>query len=120
MLLSDLGSIGALPEERINAQVSRRIANGKNAMIVWWKMKPGASVAPHAHPHEQIVWVLSGKMEIRIGDKRHVCGPGDFLLIPSGIEHEGVVLEDTEVVDIFSPPREDFLAGQMPSYMSRK
>jgi quercetin dioxygenase-like cupin family protein len=64
--------------------------------------------------------MLSGKMEFRLGDERRACGPGDVCVIPSGVEHEAWFPEDTEVVDIFSPPREDFLAGGTPGYMQRR
>jgi quercetin dioxygenase-like cupin family protein len=56
-------------------------------------------------------------MDFRIGDKRRSMSAGDVAIIPSDIEHEGFFPEDTEVVDVFSPPREDFLAGGMPPYM---
>ena len=50
--------------------------------------------------------------------KQRVCGPGDVVLIPGGAEHEAWFREDTEVIDFFAPPREDFLLGGKPAYMS--
>ena len=47
------------------------------------------------------------------------CGPGDVAVIPGGVEHEGFFPEDTEVIDVFAPPREDFLTGEMPAYMRK-
>lgn len=69
------------------------------------------------HPHEQIVWMLKGRMDFRIGNERRAMTAGDVAVIPGDTEHEGFFPEDTEVVDVFSPPREDFLAGGTPSYM---
>jgi hypothetical protein len=47
-----------------------------------------------------------------------MCGPGDIVVIPGGTAHEGWFHEDTEVIDIFAPPRDDFLLGGKPAYMS--
>ena len=110
-------SLAALPEERISDEISRRVLSGKQGMLVWWKFKAGARAAPHRHPHEQIVWMLKGKMEFRIGDQRSIMGTGDVAVIPGGVEHEGYFPEDAEVLDLFAPPREDFLAGGTPAYM---
>lgn len=115
--LSGFAALGALPEERVTDKISRRIASGDQEMIVWWSMKAGAHAAAHRHPHEQIFWMLKGKMEFRLGDEKRVCGPGEIGVIPANVEHEAWFPEDTEVVDLFSPPREDFLAGGLPAYM---
>ena len=79
---------------------------------------------PTALPEEQIsenisrVWMLKGKMEFRLGSEQRVCGPGDVVVIPGGTEHEGWFREDTEVIDFFAPPREDFLLGGKLAYLS--
>ncbi len=106
-----------LPEEKITDKISRRVLTGDRAMVVWWSIKAGAHAAAHTHPHEQAFWVLEGKMEFRLGDETRVCGPGDAGVIPGGVEHEAWFPENTEVVDVFSPPREDFLTGDPPAYM---
>ena len=93
---------------------------GEKGMMVWWNIKAGAHAAAHSHPHEQIVWMLKGKMDFRIGRERRVLNGGDVAVIPSGVEHEGWCQEDTEVVDAFVPPREDFLSGGTPAYMREK
>src|SRR5499433_2424182 len=117
-LMSGFGALEKLPWERINDKIERRVLAGKQGMIVWWKIKAGAHAGAHQHPHEQIVWMLKGHMEFRLGDDRRTCGPGDIVVIPSGVEHEGWFNEDTEVIDFFAPAREDFLAGGKPPYMS--
>jgi quercetin dioxygenase-like cupin family protein len=87
-------------------------------MLVWWSIAAGVHVEPHSHANEQIVWMLKGKMEFRLGSEQRVCGPGDVVVIPGGTEHEGWFREDSEVIDFFAPPREDFLLGGKPAYMS--
>ena len=85
---------------------------------VWWSIGAGVHVEPHSHANEQIVWMLKGKMEFRLGSEQRVCGPGDVVVIPGVAEHEGWFREDTEVIDFFPPPRDDFLLGGKPAYMS--
>ena len=69
-------------------------------------------------PNEQIVWMLKGKMEFRLGSEQRVCSQGDVVVIPGGTEHEAWFREDTEVIDFFAPPRAEFLLGGKPNYMS--
>jgi len=116
--LVGFGTFAALPEERISEKISRRVLSGDQGMIVWWSMGAGVHVEPHSHANEQIVWMLKGKMEFRLGNEQRVCGPGDVVVIPGGTEHEAWVREDTEVIDFFAPPRDDFLLGGKPAYMS--
>ena len=110
-------SLATLPQEKITDKITRRMLTGDKEMVVVWTMKAGAHASAHKHPHEQIFWVLSGKMDFRMGDERRMCGPGTMAVIPGGVEHEAWFPEDTEVMDIFAPPREDFLTQETPSYM---
>jgi quercetin dioxygenase-like cupin family protein len=107
-----------LPEEQISEKISRRILSGDQGMVVWWSIGTGAHVEPHSHANEQIVWMLKGRMEFRLGSEQCVCGPGDVVVIPGDTEHEAWFPEDTEVIDFFAPPRDDFLLGGKPAYMS--
>ena len=116
-VLKGYGSLKQISEEQVTPMIRRRVLAGDKAMLVWWTMKAGAHAAAHSHPHEQIVWMLKGRMEFRLGSERKMCGPGDIAVIPGGIEHEVWIHEDTEVIDVFAPPREDFLAGGTPDYM---
>ena len=115
--LTGFGSLGAIPEERMNDKITRRVLAGEKVMTVWVNIKAGAHAAAHSHPHEQLVWMLKGKMDFRIGSERRVLNGGDVAVIPGGVEHEAWCHEDAEVVDIFAPPREDFIAGGTPAYM---
>ena len=108
-----------VPEEQVTPLIRRQLVTGEKEMVVLWKAKAGAHAAAHRHPHEQIFWMLSGKMKFRLGDETRVCGPGEVCVIPGGVEHEAWWLEDTEVIDIFAPPREDFLTGGIPAYMRK-
>jgi unsaturated pyranuronate lyase len=118
--LKGFGSLSAIPEEKITDKITRRVLTGEKGMMVWWSIKAGAHAGAHSHPHEQILWMFNGKMEFRIGGERRVLTAGEVAVIPGGVEHEGWFQEDTEVVDIFVPPREDFLVGGTPAYMREK
>jgi len=109
-----------LPEEQVTPLIRRRIVTVEKEMVVLWRAKAGAHAAAHRHPLEQIFWMLSGKMRFRLGEETRVCGPGEVCVIPGGVEHEAWWLEDTEVIDIFAPPREDFLSGGTPAYMTTR
>jgi quercetin dioxygenase-like cupin family protein len=117
-LMAGFHALETLPEEKVTEQITRKVLVGEKGMVVWWSMKAGAQAAPHKHPHEQIFVMLSGRMEFRLGSDWRTCGPGDLGVIPGGVEHEARFPEDTQVIDIFSPPREDFLPGAgTPAYM---
>src|SRR5262245_10723645 len=111
--------LAKLPEEPVSPLITRRIVSGEKEMLVFWRMKAGAHAEAHKHPHEQIFWVLSGRMDFRLGTEKRSCGAGQMGVIPAGVEHEAWFPEDTEVLDVFAPPREDFLAGGTPAYMRK-
>ncbi len=116
-VLFGFNELAKLPVERVTDKISRRVLAGNRCMMVWWSIKAGAQAAAHKHPHEQFVWMLKGRMDFRLGDDRRSMVGGDVAVIPSGVEHEAFFVEDTEVVDMFSPPRDDFLVGGTPTYM---
>jgi quercetin dioxygenase-like cupin family protein len=118
--LTGFGSLSAIPEEKITDKITRRVLAGQKGMMVWWKIGAGTHVAAHSHPHEQLVWLLKGRMEFRIDKERRMLEGGGIVVIPGGAEHEGWCHEDTEVVDVFAPPREDFLAGGGPTWLHEK
>jgi quercetin dioxygenase-like cupin family protein len=118
--MSGFSVLRNLPEEKVTDRISRRILIGDKEMIVWWSMKAGAHADAHTHPHEQMFWVISGRMDFRLGAERRLCGPGDIGVVPGGVEHEAWFPEDCEVVDVFAPPREDFFPGAgLPAYMRK-
>jgi quercetin dioxygenase-like cupin family protein len=115
--LMGFGTFAALPDEQLSEKISRRILSGSQGMVVWWSIGAGVHVEPHSHANEQIVWMLMGKMEFRLGSEQRVCSQGDVVVIPGGTEHEAWFREDTEVIDFFAPPRAEFLLGGKPAYM---
>jgi quercetin dioxygenase-like cupin family protein len=79
-------------------------------MLSFLDMAEGSEVPEHSHPHEQAGLVLSGKLKFRIGSEEKVLKMGDAFIIPPNVVHSGAVIEGpSRVVDIFSPPREDYI-----------
>ena len=83
-------------------------------MIAHVYLKKGDDVPRHSHENEQITYILDGALEFWFGaaDERHfVVRAGEVVVIPSLLPHRALALEDTLDVDIFCPPRQDWLAG---------
>jgi quercetin dioxygenase-like cupin family protein len=110
-------TLASIPAERIGDKITRKVMSGTQGMMVWWHFSAGAHAAAHQHTHEQISWMIKGRMDLRIGNDTRSMVAGDVAVIPGGIEHEAFFPEETEIVDFFAPVREDFLAGGPPAYM---
>jgi len=106
-----------VPVERLTENIRRRMIVGTKEMLVRWEFQKGAVAARHNHPHEQIVVMVQGKLRLIVGDAETIMSPDDIVVIPPNVLHEAEALEDTVVIDVFSPPREDFLTGSQPLYL---
>jgi quercetin dioxygenase-like cupin family protein len=95
-----------LPVDRPMELLERRRVIGENAMISHITLRRGFTVPTHAHENEQFSAVLSGRLRFGVGaDGRQVTiGPGEVIHLPSNLPHSAEALEDTVVLDIFSPP----------------
>jgi quercetin dioxygenase-like cupin family protein len=88
--------------------VSMRPLFGEGAMLNLLAFEPGAEVAVHSHPHEQLGHVLEGELELTIAGEAHVLSPGDAYQIPGGTEHAARSEKGCLVMDVFHPVREDY------------
>ncbi len=89
--------------------VKRRIrVDGEKMMLVEVHFEAGAAVPGHSHPHEQISYVASGRMQFTVNGQKVEVAAGDSLHLPSNVPHAARALEASIVLDTFSPPREDF------------
>ena len=85
---------------------------GGKLMANWVAIEPHRTVPRHQHPHEQLGVMLEGAMELTIGDETRLLRPGDAYTIPPNLPHGAATREDGCVVlDVFTPPREDYLAS---------
>ncbi len=87
----------------------RVLAYSKDLMVVENSFEKGAVGKLHHHPHTQITYVKSGVVEFTIGEEKRIVREGDTLLKTDGVEHGCVCLEAGQLLDIFTPYREDFV-----------
>ena len=101
-----------MPKEKVSETLDRRLITGDRMMISHVYLKKGSIVPRHSHENEQITYILEGGLRFWIGpDESQVIDvmAGEVLHIPSMVQHKAEALADTLDVDVFSPPREDWL-----------
>ncbi len=103
-----------LPREELNPLIGRRLVTGDRLMIAQVYLAKGAIVPQHSHDNEQLAYILEGKLRFWLGeDEAEVVdvSAGELLHIPSNLPHKAEALEDTLDLDVFAPPRADWLDG---------
>lgn len=85
------------------------LAVGEKSQVTKMNYVKGNYASPHKHPHEQSGYVISGKYELVVGGDKYILSSGDSYSIASNMVHSFLVIEDGEVVDVFTPPRVDYL-----------
>ncbi len=114
-----------IEHEKVTDDISRRLFTGERMMLAHVYLEKGAIVPTHSHENEQLTWIIEGALRFWIGEegsddvKELVVSAGEVLYIPSNVPHKAEALEDTFDVDVFSPPRQDWLDGT-DSYFNRK
>jgi quercetin dioxygenase-like cupin family protein len=110
-----------MPKEKVSDLLDRRLITGDRMMLAHVYLKKGCVVPRHQHENEQLTYVLDGALKFWIGeDERKVIivRAGEVLAIPSNVWHKAEALEDTLDVDVFSPPRQDWL-DKTDAYLRR-
>jgi quercetin dioxygenase-like cupin family protein len=102
-----------MEKEKVTDVIHRKVISGERAMVAQIFLEKGARVPMHSHDNEQITYLLEGTLRFWIGEAREemVLHAGEVLHIPSNVPHEAEALEDCLDVDVFSPPRQDWLDG---------
>jgi quercetin dioxygenase-like cupin family protein len=95
--------------EHLNPLIDREMIVGDQVMLARVLLKKGAHVPLHHHHNEQVTYILEGALKFAIDGKEVVVRAGEVLCIPSNMPHEAWALEDTVDLDVFNPPREDWL-----------
>lgn len=98
-----------VPTEKMSDVISRKIISGDKAMVAQVFFEKGGVVPEHSHEAEQITYILKGALQFELEGRTVVVREGEVLHIPSNVPHRAVALEDTLDLDIFSPPRYDWL-----------
>jgi quercetin dioxygenase-like cupin family protein len=101
-----LADVPAVP---MTGMVSARFIAGQNILCSFIEQPPGVDCPIHSHPQEQITVVLDGTVEQICDDKRFTLQRGDVCVIPANVKHGGSTQTGFKTIDIFSPPREDYV-----------
>jgi len=89
--------------------VRRVLAHNPRLMLVEHWHAAGATFPWHQHPHEQLAYIVSGKLQVETPDGARVVEAGDSFVIPGGVPHRVIALEESVALDVFTPAREDYL-----------
>ena len=110
-----------LPKEALSPELSRRLITTERMMLAHVYLEQGCIVPKHSHENEQLTWILEGRLRLWLGeDEAEVVdvAAGEVLHIPAHVPHRAEALETTLDVDIFCPPRQDWLDGS-DAYLRR-
>ena len=95
--------------EHLSSLIGRQLIVGTNVMVARILLKKGARVPLHSHHNEQVSYVLEGVMKFFLDNREVIVSAGEVLCIPPNMPHEAIALEDTVDLDIFNPPRQDWI-----------
>jgi quercetin dioxygenase-like cupin family protein len=107
--------------DHVSATMSRQVISGRNVMIARVMLAKDAVIPKHSHVHEQIAYVMHGALRFQLGEdgaEETTVAAGGVIVLPSNVPHAAVVLEESVVLDVFSPPREDWL-NKSDEYLRR-
>jgi quercetin dioxygenase-like cupin family protein len=102
----------SMKKERVSDMLERRLITGDRMMLAHVYLKKGCIVPKHSHDNEQLTYILEGALKFWVGEdeaEEITVRAGEVLLIPSRVPHKAEALEETLDVDVFSPPRQDWL-----------
>ncbi len=100
-----------MPVEHLNAFIDRQFVTGEQAMLARLILRTGCVVPMHSHENEQITYVLEGALKFMVAGKEVMVRTGEVLVIPPHVPHSAEAIEDTVDLDVFSPPRADWISG---------
>jgi quercetin dioxygenase-like cupin family protein len=95
--------------EKLNEKIDREMVVGEGLMLARVFIRKGGHVPLHHHHNEQVTYILAGALKVAIDGKEIVVKAGEVLCIPPNMPHEAWAVEDTLDLDVFTPPREDWL-----------
>ena len=110
---------GDIPDEPLKELLTRKFITSDRMTIAQLVLKKGCTVPKHSHENEQISYVVNGALQFDIDGEEIIVREGEILVIPPNAVHGAVALEDTLDLDVFSPPRQDWL-NQTDYYLRGK
>ena len=100
------------PVEQLSPTIGRQLIHTETMTLARIVLREGALVPRHEHENEQIATVLEGRLRFVVGDEERVVVAGETVPLPANVPHEVEALEDSVVLDVFSPAREDWRRGE--------
>jgi quercetin dioxygenase-like cupin family protein len=107
-MMHTFGQSGDLPVKELLPGFFGRMVHTDNLTVAYFDILANSVLPEHFHPHEQITNVLAGALQMTVNGETRVCRAGDYVVIPSGVPHSAVALEDCKVMDVFQPARDDY------------
>ena len=100
-----------MPTEHLNPLLDRQFVAGEKSMLARLLLRKGCVVPLHSHENEQISYILEGALKFSLQGKDIIVRAGEILVIPATVPHSAEALEDTVDLDVFCPPRADWISG---------
>lgn len=85
-----------------------KFIHSENMTLAYWDITAGSPLPEHTHPHEQVVNVIEGTLELTVEGETHVLRSGSVVVLPPHIPHSGKAVTNCKVIDVFHPVREDY------------
>jgi quercetin dioxygenase-like cupin family protein len=98
-----------IPEEHLNDLLTRKVITGDRTMIAHIFLKKGCVVPAHSHDNEQMTYIIKGALRFTINGREILLSEGEVMHIPSNVVHAAVAVEDTVDMDVFAPPRQEWI-----------
>lgn len=108
--------------EGTESKIQAKFVHGTDFTIAFWKFKTGAKIPEHQHVHETATTIIKGSLRLTVDGRTVYLHAGDTFIIPSWATHHAEALENSEVIDVYTPVREDYVArqnGVMETYLTR-
>jgi quercetin dioxygenase-like cupin family protein len=103
--------LAEMPTEHLNPLLDRQFVAGEKSMLARLIIRKGCMVPLHSHENEQITYILEGALKFSLEGKEIIVRAGEILVIPGNVPHSAEALEDTVDLDVFCPPRADWISG---------
>ncbi|TNV21667.1 cupin domain-containing protein [Buttiauxella sp. B2] len=108
--------------EGTESKIQAKFVHGTDFTIAFWQFKTGAQIPEHQHEHETATTILKGSLRLNVDGRTVYLHAGDTFIIPSWAVHHAEALETSEVIDVYTPVREDYVArqnGVIETYLTR-
>ncbi len=98
-----------IKEKEIFPGYKAKFVHSENMTFAHWTIEEGSSFPEHSHEHEQVLSMLEGILELKVGRETKILKPGDIAIIPSNVPHSGKAIKKTNAIDVFYPVRQDYV-----------